>query len=388
MKSLIHNVHIIIDDEKEVFGSLIIEDGKIKSIQSTSELMNDSTQFDEVIDGENQYLIPGLIDIHLHGSYGYDFIENPSLAINEVAKGLVSEGTTSFMASLTVISHQQMCDLLKEYQEVKQNPEDAHFLGIHSEGPYLSVEYKALMDETYLRDPSIQELDEMIKCSNGLLKIMTIAPEKQGMQTFIKHAIDNQITLMIGHTNTTCECAINALNQGVTGFTHLYNAMSPHTHRRPGAVTSSFLAPNAYCELITDGFHVHENVIASTYQILGSKQIVLVTDAMLAKGMKDGDYTFSGLRTRKTNQTVQVIETGRIAGSAITMIDAIKNMRAFTGCNIHDIVQMACINPAKVAKVYQSKGSLDIGKDADMILLDQDFNLKKTFIQGQCVFKH
>lgn len=384
MSLLIKNCRIISDGEHSLLGSVVVDNQKIIAILPKGSTLPDC---DEVIDGKGYSLLPGMIDIHLHGSYGVDFIRDPQKNVEIVSKGLPSEGTTSFMASLTVVSHEELCGLLEGYKNVIQPENGSIFLGVHSEGPYLSKEYKALMNETYLRDPSLIELNDMMESAGDCLKIMTIAPERNGMDAFIPEAISKDITLMIGHTACTCEEAEKALELGVTGFTHLYNAMTQHQHRSPGAVTAAFLHPQAYCELIVDGFHTHLDTVRATWKLLGPKQITLITDAMLGKGMKDGEYVFSNLQCRKRGSTVQVIETGRIAGSCITMIDAIKNMRKYTDCTINDIVQMACINPSIVAKVNDTKGSIEVGKDADLILLDDEWNLQMTFIQGKLVYQ-
>lgn len=384
MSLLIKNCRIISDGEYSLLGSVVVDNQKIIAILPEGSTLPDC---DEVIDGKGYSLLPGMIDIHLHGSYGVDFIRDPQKNVEIVSKGLPSEGTTSFMASLTVVSHEELCGLLEDYKNVIQPENGSIFLGVHSEGPYLSKEYKALMDETYLRDPSLEELKDMLESAGHCLKIMTIAPERNGMEVFIPEAISKDITLMIGHTACTCEEAKKALELGVTGFTHLYNVMTQHQHRSPGAVTAAFLHPQAYCELIVDGFHTHPDTVRATWKLLGPKQITLITDAMLGKGMKDGEYVFSNLHCRKRGSTVQVIETGRIAGSCITMIDAIKNMRKYTDCTINDIVQMACINPSIVAKVNDTKGSIEVGKDADLILLDDEWNLQMTFIQGKLVYQ-
>lgn len=380
MKTVIKNADIIIDGENRISGSILVEDDKIVEISDNNDLSGDN-----VIDAMGNYLMPGMIDIHLHGSYGYDFINNPSLSVNKVAEGLIKEGTTSFMASLTVVSHEELCKLLKEYSEVKNN-NGANFLGVHSEGPYLSVKYKALMDEKYLRDFNLKELDEMLDSANGVLKIMTVAPERDGFKEFAAKALKNNATLMIGHSAADSKTALEALKEGCTGFTHLYNAMTQHLHRDPGIVTAAFIDDKAYAELIVDGFHVREDIVKATYKILGPKRICLITDAMLGKGMDDGIYTFSNLKCKKTGNTVQVIETGRIAGSAITMLDAIKNMQRFTGCSINDIVKMSSYNPSIIAKVNDTKGSIEKGKDADLIILDKELNLKLTMVNGKVLY--
>ena len=219
----------------------------------------------------------------------------------------------------------------------------------------------------------------MMEHSNQI-KVMTVACELEGMDTFIPYA-SNFITCMIGHTNSTAQQALHGLKLGSKGFTHLYNAMSQHSHRNPGCVTAAFLS-DAYSELICDGFHVHPDIIKATYKILGPQHIVLITDASLCKGLPDGEYIFSNLPCVKKGNTVRVKETGRIAGSAISMLDAIQNMKKFCNCSINELVEMACINPADCCNI-KNKGKLEKGYDADLIFLDESLNWKGTMISGK-----
>jgi len=365
MKTIFKNCRIV--NNKVFDGEVLVIDGIINKIETK---INEDA--DKIIDCKGYYLFPGMIDIHLHGSYGYDFINGPN---DLVSKGLVKEGTTSYLASLTVISHEETLKLLDKFDSYKQDKTSANFLGVHIEGPYLSKEKKALMDETYLRDPNQKELDEML--THPSFKIMTIAPERKDALTLIQNNND-KVIFMIGHTNCMEEDATKALENGAKGFTHLYNAMSEHLHRNPGAVTSA-LNSHSYCELICDGNHVNKEVIKATYRTIGN-QIILITGAMLGKGMDDGDYLFSNLWCRKIKDKVNVIESGIFAGSVITQNDAIKYMKQFTNCNIADLAIMASTNPAKLLNV--NKGSIDIGKDADIILLDDNLDVKKTYISG------
>lgn len=378
MKILIKNGNIVNRDET-IKSDVLCENGRIIKIDK---IIN--CKADKIVDADDNYVLPGLIEAHFHGSYGYDFINNPKMAVESIAYNLLKEGVTSFMASLTVVSHDELCRLLNEYNRIKEY-NGAHFLGVHSEGPYLSKEYKALMDERYLRDPSIKEFNEMMEASKDCLKIMTIAPEREGMDEFIKYVNDKNITLMIGHSNATSSEALKALDLGCLGFTHLYNAMSQHLHRNPGNVTAAFLSEKAICELIVDGFHVSKDVVIATYKILGSKRIALISDAMLGKGMEDGDYIFSNLKCRKVGNTVRVIETGRIAGSTISMLDSIRNMKKFTNCSINEISEMASYNPSIICRVNDKKGSIEVGKDSDIIILDDKLNLLFTIIDNMVV---
>lgn len=384
MRTLIKDVMVYSGCERGFYGGMIIEAGKIVQVLHAEEIAALDTKHMQVISQKGMNLLPGLIDIHLHGSYGYDFIRDPQTAVDHVAKGLVREGTTSFLASLTVIAHEELYALLQDYARVVQPADSAHFLGVHSEGPYLAKEYKALMDERYLRDPSIEECREMQQAAGGLLKVMTIAPERKNSAQLI--AAFPELSFMIGHSAASCEEALAGLAAGAKGFTHLYNAMTQHLHRSPGCVSAAFVDDHAYCELIVDGFHVNPYVVQATWKILGAKRMILITDAMLGKGMADGDYVFAGAKCRKQGNTVQVKATGRIAGSAITMLDAIRNMRRYCHCQWEDLVQMACVNPAVIAKATQQKGTLEKGKDADFILLDDELRLISTYVMGKEVY--
>lgn len=395
---LIKNAAVHSGVEPAFSGSVLIDHGKILSILHEDELdafLQEANQEPlEILDAQGRHLLPGLIDIHLHGSYGYDFIRNPREALHHVGSRLCEEGTTSFLASLTVISHEEMLSLLKEYaaaldeEAAFQSLPKAHCLGIHSEGPYLSQAFKALMDPLYLRDPDVQEVEQMKEAANGWLKVMTIAPERAGSPELIEN--DADLAFMIGHSAASCSQALSGLQAGAKGFTHLYNAMSQHEHRSPGCVTAAFLDDAALCELIADGFHVHPDIVRMTWKVLGPNRLVLITDAMPGKGMADGEYLFSNLGCIKKGNTVRVKETGRIAGSAITMLDAVQNMMDFCNASLDDIVRMACINPACIAGISDHKGTIAKGMDADLILLelnqDNRLHLVRTFVDGICAF--
>lgn len=370
-------------------GYLIIDQGKICAIGSNlKELEKLNVNEHEWIDVQNNYVLPGFIDIHIHGAMGKDLIEGTQAAVDVVANHVIKDGCTSFMASLTVVSHEEMLAILAAYANIKASEKGANFLGVHEEGPYLSKEYKALMDEQYLRDPSIHELDEMIKHSGNRIKIMSVAPERKGMCAFIHYANKQGITIMIGHTNANARQVHDAVMSGAKGFTHLYNAMSQHLHRNPGCVTGAMMETNTYVELICDGFHVDKDVILATYRQFGPKRIVIITDAMLGKGMEDGFYIFSNLECEKKGKFVRVKSTGRIAGSAYGMIDMVKNMLSICCCSLNDIVQMACVNPSVLAQVDKDKGTLNIGKDADLCVLDKNMDVIKTIVLGEIVFNN
>ena len=387
MKKIIYNGTIVADGKTQYDqGYIVITDDKITAVGKEDGYKQYVDNNVEFIDTNGLFVLPGFIDIHLHGAKGKNLIEATQEAVATVAKNIVKDSCTSFMASLTVVSLAQMLTNIDRYASMEANEAGANLLGVHAKGPYISKEYKALMDERYIKDPSIVEFTKMLDHAKGRLKIMTVAPELKDMPKFIAYAVSKDVVIMLGHTNATAKDVSNAVKAGASGFTHLYNAMSQHLHRDPGCVTGAMIETDTFAELICDGFHVNEEVVLATYKQFGAKRIVMITDAMLGKDMPDGEYIFSGLRCEKVGKHVRVKATGRIAGSAYGMNDMVKSMLNICHCSIKEIVQMTCINPSIVAKVDNHKGSLAPGKDADIILMDHEADIKRTFVRGKLAY--
>lgn len=375
MKTLLKNGKIIIDGQREIHSGDILFDET--GIINFGEHLEEKEDY-EVIDVQGNIIQPGFIDIHMHGAIGKDFVIGKE-AVNPVGISLLQDGTTGFLASLTVLSHEEELKVLKSLKDATS--EGAEYLGVHMEGPYLSKEYKALMNETYLRNPVISELDEMLEANPKNIKVMTIAPEREGMEEFIPYLVRKSIVPMIGHTASSAKEALRGLDLGAKGFTHLYNAMSQHTHRNPGCVTAALEHKNSYKELIMDGFHNDVEVVKASWRILGPEEIIMITDCMLGKGMPDGEYTFSELRCRKVGNTVRVIETGRIAGSAISMNDAARFVKDNCNATARDIVQIGCVNPANLLKL-DNVGTLNLGNKANIAVFDDNYNTKMVYVNG------
>ena len=376
---LIKHAHLIIDENTELFDvDIYCENGKIKEIGTINK------ENCIVIDAKNHLVIPGMIDVHLHGSMGFDFTDGSQKVIDEVSRDVIRDGVTGYLGSLTVVSHEKMKDILENYSKAIQ-PNGAIFHGIHAEGPYISMEYKAVMNPKFIRPFDENEFMEYIKHPN-LIQTMTYSPSIENANRLLELGIQNNITMMVGHTNASCKQSFDAIQSGAKGFTHLYNAMSPHTHRDPGTVTAAFNS-NGYCELIVDTIHIDPEVIKMTYNGIGSSRIILITDAMNAKSLDDGLYQFSDLMILKKDGKAYVPETGRLAGSVACLNECMRNMRDITNASYPELVQMVSVNPAKLLKIDDHKGRLQIGYDADIAILDQDFNCITTIIHGEVVYK-
>lgn len=371
MKILIKNGILIIDGKKRVNnGAVLVEDNKIIGIyKDYSEVIAD-----KYIDAKGNYIVPGLIETHTHGIMGYDFNTCSNEELLKISDASLDEGVTCFMASLVCESHERMLELLEQYEK----SDVPNMLGVHVEGPFLNINNKGVMKVECLQKPNTEKFDDFLNhCSK--FKAMTIAPELEGSLGLISYGNNKGIVMNVGHSSATASQVVEAQQFGAKGITHLYNAMGQHLHRNPGVVTGAMIS-DLYCEMIVDGFHIHEDVIKATYRAIGKDRIVLICDANPCKGLADGIYTFSGKEVEIKDGKARVKETGRIAGSTIKLNEACYNMMKWCGCSIDDAVLMASVNPAKLYNL--NKGKLEVGYDGDVIVVDDKFNVLAVVNQG------
>ncbi len=334
---------------------------------------------------KDHLIIPGFIDIHTHGAIGHDFVEPDQTKLNEVAKYFASEGTTSFNTSTMAKPRAIEKDILKAYGNMAKPIGGARWIGVHNEGPYLNMKFKAMMEAEGIRPIVASEIDEDVKLSKGKLRMITVAPESVGIEALIEECHRYDIAVMFAHTDATAAETLHALEAGGDGFTHLYNAMTQHTHRNPGAVSAALLKGDSFCELITDGYHIDPLVVKLTYQILTSKRLILITDSNPGKGLGDGEFEFGGITCMNRDGKAYAKDTGRIAGSTIGMIHCFKNILEFTGCTIEEAVEMTSLNAAKLLKL-DKVGSLKKGNFCDFTVLDSNYDVVSTHVSGKQVY--
>ena len=381
MIKAIHNVNIYPDDSHCIpSGCILFEDGRIVAVGSGDLL----EKAEEKTDGQGMTLLPGFIDVHVHGGYGFDFLEDGQKGVEAFCRRTAASGCTAYLASFVSDYQQKLLEAMSEYRNDKQYY-GAQCLGIHMEGPFLSPKRAAVMKPETLRLPSLAEFREMIEASGNHIVQMTIAPELPGAMELIEYGSSQGISMMLGHSEADVDVARQAIDRGAVGLTHMYNAMGQHEHRQPGLVTAGLLCDQLICELITDGFHIHPDVLRTTYKIMKDR-LAIITDSSLMRGMEDGEYVFSGHNVRKQGIRAQVIGTGTIAGSVVDLHESISVLRRLTGCSYNEIVRMASMNPAVIARCQQRKGKLCEGYDADMVLLDDSFNVRATYVRGNKVY--
>lgn len=359
--------------------NLIIEEDYIYSISDID--------VDGLIELDDELIvIPGLIDQHIHGANGVDVIDGEEKNIHDIACFLVREGVTAFLPTTTTQSIEIINDALtsvKEYM-LKEYDDGAQVLGIHLEGPFISNVYKGAQLEKYIIKPNIETFKSLEKISNNNIKLVSMAVEEDDSK-FIEYLKERKIVVSAGHTNATYSEIVSSIKKGLTCTTHTYNGMRPYKTNEIGTVGGALLLDELYTELICDGVHVSIPAVNFLYKNKPYDKIILVTDAIRTKGMKDGMY-------KELEQTIILkgkearLEDGTLAGSVLKLNEAIKNFMDFTGTSFINAVRMASENPAKNLGIFDKMGSIKENKKANLVVVDKDMNVYQTIINGKIVY--
>lgn len=373
---------IINYNEEPFIGDVFVKDGRINKIGYTL-----CEKAEQTIDAgeKNLLLLPGYIDIHIHGAAGYDTMDGTAEALHQMARFLVKEGVTSFLATTMTQSIEAIEKALVNISEFKGGVGEAQMLGAHVEGPFISKRRAGAQPVQYIIPPSIDYLHRWHKLSGYRIKEMTIAPEIEGGFPFIKELKKLGILASIGHSDATIEEVEIAVNKGVTQATHLFNQMRPFHHREPGVVGGVLYEDRVRVELIVDFVHCHPKAVDLVYRLKGASNIILITDAIRAKGLTYGSYDLGGQSVQVTKEGAH-LSNGALAGSVLSMEQAVKNMHAITNCSMQELVAMSSLNAASQLKL-STKGKIEEGYDADLVLLDKELNVQKTICQGKVVFE-
>lgn len=378
-KYVIANGRIYTENETIEQGYILIENGKITQI-AEGEYQGDLT----TIDVKGQHVLPGFIDIHMHGGYGEDAMDASFEGLKHLSESLLSEGTTSFLATTMTQSDENIIKALKniaDYQEQQDSLNAASIVGIHLEGPFIS-EYKVgAQNPAYVQRPSVEKVQQFQEIANNQIKVMTFAPEVEGADETLS-TLHDQINFSIGHTVATFDEVNEAVAQGAKHVTHLYNAGTPFEHRNPGLSGAAWLNDELSTESIVDGIHSHPASVKIAYKQKGNKRFFLITDAMRAKGMPDGEYDLGGQNVVVKGSEAR-LASGALAGSILKMNEGLKNLIAYTGASLDDLWRVTSLNQAIALKIEDDKGSIAIGKDADIVVVDDDIQVLTTIKSGK-----
>lgn len=335
-----------------------------------------------IIDAKGMYIAPGLIDVHVHGSCGADTMDQTKEAIEVISSGISKNGVTSFLPTTMTMSQEDIYGALDIIRLcMNQSLNGAKVLGAHMEGPFINAIYKGAQSDNYIVKPRY----EFIENYTDVIKLVSYAPEMDENYSFTKAVKEKtDITLSIGHTNATYNQAKEAFKCGCSHVTHLFNAMTPLNHREPGVVGAA-LTSDVFTELIADTIHVNQQLFQFVLDNKGKHKMVLITDSMRAGCMKDGVYDLGGQAVYVKDGAAR-LESGNLAGSVLTLNKAVYNFFKNTNLTIDESIHMASLNPATSIGIANRKGSLEIGKDADISIFDEEMNCYLTIVEGREVY--
>ncbi|MBQ7499435.1 MAG: N-acetylglucosamine-6-phosphate deacetylase [Clostridia bacterium] len=370
----IRNGRIVMPNEI-LTGMALCYDGEIKGVVAEDEIPEGA----DVIDAEGGYAAPGLVDIHIHGYLGEDASDGKADGVRKMARGVMANGVTSFLPTTMTVPKEEILaayEIVRKLMPESKSWDGAEILGVNSEGPFINPSKKGAQAEENILEPDA----EMILENADVVRITTIAPEMDKNGAIEKIAADGRVTVSIGHTGANFEQANEGFKKGISHVTHLFNAQTPLMHRDPGVVGAALMNDGVTCELIADTFHVNKALFELVAKLKGDN-LVLITDCVRAGGMPDGEYTLGGQPIFLKGIECRLAD-GTIAGSVLRLNQAVKNLRDNTSLPFYKAVACASLNPARVIHMDDKKGSLLPGRDADIIITDDDFNIKKTIIGG------
>lgn len=360
--------------EKVIYDGYLRFSSKIEAVGSIIEYR--AQPEDDIYYISNKIVVPGFIDVHSHGGYGFDFMDGNTDQINKIVNNTIKEGVTTIFSTTMTQSTENISHAIEEIAKVSSK--NQLIQGLHLEGPFIDDIYKGAQSVQYIKDPDVELLAYWNDLSGNRIRLITYAPEKNNAAKFEDYCLANNIVISVGHSNATRK---QLLSSRATHVTHLYNAQREFKHREPGVTGHAMLEDNMFVELICDGFHVVPDMIKLAYKQKGPHRIELVTDAMRAKGIPEGESELGGQKVIVKDKQVR-LETGNLAGSVLRFDDAFRNVIDFTGCGIEEAVLMSSVNQS-LEFGLTNKGTLIVGKDADINIFDRALNLETTYSYGR-----
>ena len=383
-RMLIKNIQLVQPEGELAEGTILIENGKIAA--ASTEPMTDWEG--DCFDGGGSIALPGFIDIHIHGAGGADFMDDDRSATAKIAGALPAEGTTSFLATTLTQSPDRIANAVRLGRHFMENAEQgAEMLGFHLEGPFIHPDQAGAQPSAYICEPSMEKLYGWFGDALENLEIITMAPEQDADFQVIRELAERGVIVSAGHTTADYGTVSHAQSAGLSQLTHYGNAMRGLHHREIGVVGAGMLNGELFCEIIADGIHLSRDMLKLIVKVIGPDRLLLITDSMRAKGLPDGSYTLGDQDVTVSGKEA-VLSDGRLAGSVLKMNEGLRQLREAAGISWSDAIKLSSENAARRLGVYNRKGSLDPGKDADIVLVTDDFSVRNTFCRGRMRFAH
>ena len=368
--------------DKDALYDINVSNNKIQRIERTSE----KNKCENLIYAEGGIASPGFIDVHIQGAGGADVLDNKMESLEAISKTLAKVGTTAYLGTTVVKPEEGNQHLKLMRQCVNKDLGGATLLGVHLEGPFINIKKKGGLAEDSIYEPTLEGLESIFEATGDSLKMMTIAPELPGNIEIIKHLVKHKVVASFAHSDADYEETKKGFEAGINHVTHIFNAMRSLHHRTPGPLAAIFENNNISVQIISDGHHLHPSIVNIIYELIGGKRCICITDGMHGIGLPDGYYMYNGRKYESKKGAARYLD-GTLIGSTMSLGNIALNFMEFTGCTFETAINSVTKNPAKLLNIYNEKGSLDLGKDADIVLFDKDNSIFTTLVNGKIVYQ-
>lgn len=367
-------------DEESV--DILIKQGKIFQLGKIANVDGNTCQ----LELNGRIVTPGFIDIHIQGAGGADILEGTLASLQTISRTLARFGTTGFLATTVIQANQENPHLELAAKWTGKDLGGAHLLGIHVEGPFVNPIKRGGISIDNISNPSLKALEDILDITGSSLKMMTIAPELNNVIDLIHRLVNSGVIASFGHSNATYEETKIGIEAGISHVTHIFNAMPPLHHRIPGPIPAIFESRNVSAQIIADGVHLHPSIVNLIYEGLGSERSVCITDGLPAIGLPEGNYLYNQREYEAKDGVARYLD-GTLIGTALALDQIVMRFKTFTHCSLETAIDTISQNPARILGLEDRKGAIKVNHDADLVILDHDYSVWATIINGKIVYQ-
>lgn len=382
---LLKNAKIVLKD-RVIEGDILTADGIIRDIiDKKSPVKAETLEVENSIDLDGKYVVPGFIDVHIHGSNGADAMDGTVEALKTISSYIATKGTTKFLATTLTSSKEELINVLKIAADLQDKEIDgATIFGVHMEGPYFDIEYKGAQNEKYMKPATEKEIKDYLDVKPGLVKMMSLSPHTEQSIETVKFLKENGVIVSVGHSAAKFNDVMKAVDAGLSHSTHTFNGMRGINHREPGVAGAVLISDKINAEVIFDKIHIHPEIVRLMIKAKGTDKVVCITDAMAATGLPNGDYKLGELDVYVKDGEARLKSNDSLAGSVLTMDKAFKHVIEL-GYPIYEAVKLTSTNAA--IEFGLNAGAIEVGKEADFTVLDDSYNVDMTIVNGNIKYQ-
>lgn len=382
---LLKNAKIVLKD-RVIEGDILTADGIIRDIiDRKSPVKAETLEAENSIDLDGKYVVPGFIDVHIHGSNGADAMDGTVEALKTISSYIATKGTTKFLATTLTSSKEELINVLKIAADLQNKEIDgATIFGVHMEGPYFDIEYKGAQNEKYMKPATEKEIKDYLDVKPGLVKMMSLSPHTEQSIETVKFLKENGVIVSVGHSAAKFNDVMKAVDAGLSHSTHTFNGMRGINHREPGVAGAVLISDKINAEVIFDKIHIHPEIVRLMIKAKGTDKVVCITDAMAATGLPNGDYKLGELDVYVKDGEARLKSNDSLAGSVLTMDKAFKHVIEL-GYPIYEAVKLTSTNAA--IEFGLNAGAIEVGKEADFTVLDDSYNVDMTIVNGNIKYQ-